>query len=47
MKCWKCGKKGDFAGQVCDECFGEMEREYELEQEEEWEEKQQLKKEDK
>lgn len=39
MTCWKCGKKGNFAGQVCDECFNKMERDYELEQEDEWAEK--------
>ena len=39
MTCWNCGKEGDFAGQVCDECFNTMERDYELEQEDEREEK--------
>lgn len=34
MSCWKCGKKGEFSGQLCDECFNEMERNYEMEQEE-------------
>ncbi len=24
MSCWKCGKKGNFAGQVCNECFKKM-----------------------
>lgn len=28
MGCWKCGKKGDFSGQVCDKCFDKMEEEY-------------------
>jgi len=36
MTCWNCGKKGDFAGQLCDECFNKMERDYEMEQEEEF-----------
>jgi len=36
MTCWNCGKKGDFAGQLCDECFKKMERNYEIEQEEEY-----------
>ena len=48
MNCWNCSKKGNFAGQFCDECFKkmerdyeteQMEREYEMEQEEEWAEK--------
>lgn len=31
MNCYKCGKKGSFAGQVCDRCFDKMERDYENE----------------
>ena len=31
MSCWKCGKKGEFAGQVCDECFREMDEQYDRE----------------
>ena len=31
MSCWVCGKKGDFAGQVCDECFKEMEKQHDAE----------------
>jgi len=38
--CWKCGKKGDFSGQMCDECFGQAERDYELENEDKWEREQ-------
>ena len=36
MNCWNCSKKGNFAGQLCDECFKKMERDYETEQEEKW-----------
>lgn len=31
MSCWKCGKKGDFAGQVCAKCFQEMEEYHDAE----------------
>jgi hypothetical protein len=34
MNCWKCGK--ECRGQICEECFNELKREYELKQEEEW-----------
>lgn len=29
LKCWECGKVGDFAGQVCDKCFNKMEEDLE------------------
>ena len=24
LRCWKCGREGNFSGQVCDECFDKM-----------------------
>ena len=31
--CWKCGKEGNFAGQVCEGCFDRMEEEQQLKME--------------
>ena len=31
MGCYKCGKQGDFAGQLCDKCFDKAEQQYENE----------------